>query len=33
MLPFNPTGNPIPGVLAGLQQFDFMWGVVVPEPK
>ena len=28
MLPFNPTGNPIPGVLAGSLQFDFMWGVL-----
>jgi hypothetical protein len=27
MPPFNPTGNPIPGVLAGSQQFAFMWGV------
>jgi hypothetical protein len=29
MLPFNPTGNPIPGVLAGSLQFDFMWGVLL----
>ena len=28
ILPFNPTGNPIPGVLTGSQQFAFMWGVV-----
>jgi hypothetical protein len=28
MLPFNPTGNPIPGVLAGALQFAFMWGVL-----
>src|ERR1022692_1324850 len=28
ILPFNPTGNPIPGVLTGLQQFAFMWGVL-----
>ncbi len=29
MLPFNPTGNPIPGVLDGSVQFDFMWGVLL----
>jgi hypothetical protein len=29
MLPFNPTGNPVPGVLAGSLQFDFMWGVMM----
>ena len=29
MLPYNPTGNPIPGVLAGSLQFDFMWGVLL----
>lgn len=28
MLPFNPTGNPIPGVLTGSQQFSFNWGVL-----
>jgi hypothetical protein len=28
MLPFNPTGKPIPGVLAGSLQFAFMWGVL-----
>jgi hypothetical protein len=28
ILPFNPTGNPIPGVLAGSLQFAFMWGVL-----
>jgi len=28
MLPFNPTGNIIPGVLNGSQQFHFMWGVL-----
>jgi len=28
MLPFNPTGNPIPGVLAGSLEFAFMWGVL-----
>jgi hypothetical protein len=26
MLGYNPTGNPIPDVLAGSLQFDFMWG-------
>jgi hypothetical protein len=29
MLPFNPTGPPIPGVLSGSSQFDFMWGVLL----
>jgi hypothetical protein len=28
ILPFNPTGNRIPGVLAGSRQFAFMWGVL-----
>ncbi len=28
ILPFNPTGKPIPGVLAGAHQFAFMWGLV-----
>jgi hypothetical protein len=28
MLPFNPTGKPITGVLAGSLQFSFMWGVL-----
>jgi hypothetical protein len=28
MLPFNPLGAPIPGVLDGSIQFSFMWGVV-----
>ena len=32
MLPFNPTGPPIPGVLDGARQFDFMWGVLL-APK
>jgi len=27
MLPFNPTGKPILGVLAGSRRFAFMWGV------
>ena len=27
-LPFNPTGKPIPEVLADALQFDFMWGVI-----
>ena len=27
MLPFNPTGNKIPGVLDGSLTFAFMWGV------
>lgn len=29
MLPFNPTGRPIPNVLADSAQFAFMWGVVL----
>lgn len=29
MLPYNPTGKPIPGVLDGSLQFDFMWGVLL----
>jgi hypothetical protein len=32
MLPYNPTGNPIPAVLNGSVQFDFMWGVLL-APK
>jgi len=32
MLPFNATGNPIPGVLDGSKQFSFMWGVLL-APK
>jgi len=32
ILPFNPTGNPIPGVLAGSRQFSFMWGILL-APK
>ena len=28
MLPFNPTGAPIPAVLKGALKFDFMWGVL-----
>lgn len=32
MLPYNPTGAPIPAVLEGSLQFDFMWGVLLaPE--
>lgn len=29
MLPFNPTGPPIDGVLEGSLKFDFMWGVLL----
>jgi len=29
MLPYNPTGNPIMGVLSGSLQYDFMWGVLL----
>lgn len=33
ILPYNPTGKPIPAVLQGSQKFDFMWGVVnAPTP-
>lgn len=32
MLPYNPTGQPIPAVLNDSQQFDFMWGVLL-APK
>ncbi len=31
MLPYNPTGAPIPGVLDGSLQFDFMWGVLLAK--
>jgi hypothetical protein len=34
ILPFNPTGPPIPTVLEGSIQFDFMWGVLLaPTPS
>ena len=34
MLPYNPTGQPIPAVLEGSLQYDFMWGVLLaPAPK
>lgn len=29
MLPFNPTGPPVDGVLDGSLKFDFMWGVLL----
>lgn len=32
MLPYNPTGEPIPAVLEGSLQFDFMWGVLLAPP-
>ena len=33
MLPYNPTGKPIPAVLDGSLKFDFMWGVLLaPTP-
>ena len=32
MLPYNPTGEPIPAVLDNSIQFDFMWGVLL-APK
>jgi hypothetical protein len=33
ILPFNPTGKPISGVLRDAQQFAFMWGVVLPPQQ
>jgi hypothetical protein len=35
ILPFNPVGNPIPGVLTGSLRFAFNWGVLLapPPPK
>lgn len=33
ILPFNPTGKPIPGVLAGSRPFAFMWGVLQAPSK
>jgi hypothetical protein len=32
VLPFNPTGNPIPAVLNGSKTFAFNWGLVT-QPK
>jgi Putative Ig domain len=33
ILPFNPAGNPIPGVLDGSHRFAFNWGVLLaPAP-
>lgn len=29
ILPYNPTGQPIPAVLNGSLQYDFMWGVLL----
>lgn len=29
ILPYNPTGNPIPDVLANSLKYDFMWGVLL----
>lgn len=31
MLPFNPTGAPIPAVLKDASKFDFMWGVLLAK--
>jgi hypothetical protein len=31
MLPYNPTGAPIPAVLNGSLKFDFMWGVLLAK--
>jgi len=32
ILPFNPTGNQIPGVLTGSRTFSFQWGVLLAPP-
>ena len=32
MLAANPTGNPVPGVLAGAKRYDFMWGFLNLTP-
>ncbi len=32
VLPFNPTGNPIPSVLAGSKTFAFNWGLLTQQP-
>jgi hypothetical protein len=32
ILPFNPTGKPIQGVLAGSRTFAFMWGLLQMKP-
>lgn len=32
ILPFNPTGNPIPTVLAGSKTFAFNWGLLNQQP-
>jgi hypothetical protein len=32
ILPFNPTGKTIPGVLTGSRDFSFMWGVLLAPP-
>ena len=33
ILPFNPTGKPIQGVLANSLPFSFMWGVILAPPR
>ena len=32
MLPYNPSGEPIPAVLQDSLKFDFMWGVLLAPP-
>ncbi len=32
ILPFNPTGNPIPAVLGGSKTFAFNWGLLTQQP-
>jgi len=33
ILPYNPTGRPIQGVLDDSRQFDFMWGVILQQAQ
>ena len=32
ILPFNPTGKPIPDAMAGSRPFAFMWGISAGTP-
>ena len=32
VLPYNPTGKPIPAVLQDAVQLDFMWGLITQLP-
>jgi len=33
ILPYNPTGRPLPQVQGEMRQFDFMWGVLLAPPR